>query len=662
MAVQDVVGPNDRGLAFRDSLNDMLAMRMAALAASNGQGGPVAATRARLFEREAFKIVEGDRSLGISEDINRAIRAGVFMVADPTKSGVVSSTVTTPANLKFDGQRKQFEPTTAFASAGTLQSPSVLNTIAGRVANTPDYGSHQAVIWQLPYVSDAAGFHPDSSKYVVGQMIGDDVSEVRLMNELLITTRGFYINRWYKGKNVYINTLAFFNTSGAWMNNHRWSCTENSGERMVFAFGSMSDCRNQNGTATSFLIDPAAVTMDGYHFGISNSYSQTDFDIPHGGQWLFGTHDESNGLQSRVKLRQTSGRVQSSFTKFGGVIGGGPNISWTNRSPYNEPVEWGCGRAAFWDLLGARCSAVMVAVGIGNFRTRQNTELVRDVKRQAQSRISIIAPHFDGGYRVLANGGNGSAPLGGGAFPAFCYTHLNELYLPAAGATTGVTLQGGWSVTTDRVLNVDNTGFVLNRSTAVTTSSGMLFSAFPVQPGKTVFAEVSYQVDGYGDGNVGLRIQYYVDAALTIRARDTSGEIVQGITGNTGVSSTGATITIPDPTYPNVGLYTPGTMQSGAVTVGDDLSGTGINGRCFVGEDLGNGTYKVDFADAYTTGIAPSAVGPTTIYHHMRVCAAIPVPDGAHYVLIQLYSCGIPGGSGNIQMVATGSRPRAWQA
>lgn len=623
---------------------------------TTANGGNFNPAQPAIPSREDFRTVEGDRA-SFQESVNRAVTTGRKFDANATTTTVLTAGLTLPNNFRYEGQYKQLQAGTGLTSGYLATTGDAVNF------STVPYGYLNNLYLQQPFATDASGSHVDHNKSLDGHLINNTNNQVHMSPRI----RGFRYGQVFDGNNNYIQSTIGGSISANWLANVLWKSSVNSGERMVWSHMSLSDARNPSQTAVSVYIDPTSSDQDFYIAFTSLSYNDRDLFVPHGQVTLYGCHQESNSNQPRIQLTYTSSRSFPVVTHFGGSIASGPNLSWTNKSPYNIPLEWTTGRAALDDMLTSRTGKNYYAPLLTSFHTYNTTEVLRDVGKSVQHNASFHGLLIDTGYQQHnATLGSGNAPLGRGMGPTLSFTHGNCLLIPTGNTTTGMTITGTGATNfvsdTVRALNVDGNSRKLDRtagaSTEISQASYLLQS---VTPGQNLYYETSVHIDGYVDGFAGLNLKFYADMAGTVPVTGffgAAGIDIEGIRSNTGVSSTGATITIPDPTNaPNVGLYTPGTMQSGAVTLGDDLSGTGITGRCFVAADNGNGTWLVDIANTYGSRAAPVAVAATTIYHWRRVAGKVPIPEGCRSVLVSEQVRNISGRT-NIQGLFQLSRTR----
>lgn len=549
-----------------------------------GAGG--AAGRPAIPDRDATRIVEGDRALR-DEDINLAALVGKKLVWNPDATLSVSATLQAPGNIHTDFGHKKLTPASSLTTGAMMRLVGQKFDSALPVWQRADLALIERVWLSQPQANN----RPDPTKNVDGAEIGTSGVTTDYLREMKMRdwrVEGFRYGVRALGDHNYINVYEDFHVKKNWARGFSWEAGADAGERIVFRGGSWSDTQNAQGTGTAFYISGSAGTGDFYAYSLSSSYNDRFLYLPRGSFQAYGCHVETGGNEPFVEIDTTGGAAPSAFAMFGGVIVGGPNPMGL------RDAEFAVQRPALIEMRSSRVNIALIDTQVSKFNAVANcTEIIRNIRRAVPGRINLSLP-LDAGVR---NPGSLTANNGQGVPPAISYTMLNRLYVPPAGSLTGVTATpgSGGLITpeTNIFLNSDTGSYLFDR-TSPGSAQSVLFQSVGIGAGEVYEVEVSDHLVSQVSGWNGIRISYWADDAEAVQIGGNVDIAPPGALLKGGLTSGSTTLTV-------------SALSGPALLVGDVIIGTGIPANTTI-VALGTGTGG---AGTYTMSAAATATVAT---------------------------------------------------
>lgn len=342
---------------------------------------------------------------------------------------------------------------------------------------------------------------PDFTNQVTGLSIGGSGLQTSDIMVSGLEVKGFRKGIVFAGPSTYLWTFLNAQVGVCWYRGISYEAATDSGENIRFIAGSVFNCLNTSFDAVGFGNEATSSTLDILFMGTSFDYNDMDGNLVHSKVTLSDCHCENNNNNPKWILNSTSGMAKTKFIARGGSMAGGPGVSGTG-----IPVESSDGRPSFINMTGSNIECIVDDVDFGDYYTTTRKSVVlTNVNGQLQRRIDI-RPLMDG------------SPNAGSGIPISLYDGINNLYVPANGATTYWTLNPGSGSSISADTTVTSTRDTGSRKVTSTggSSSGSIVQAIPCIPGKTIIAKAGIKTTGLTSGYATIRVLFYAQDGTTL--------------------------------------------------------------------------------------------------------------------------------------------------
>lgn len=661
---------------------DAQAISVAALAAADSSNlinftpsGTGAATRT-VYNRLDQYIQVGDYDT-LQDALDEAATSGKVLLGEPGGEIEIDEPLVWERAAKADMQAMTIKPSATFSGSEMIQFTNTLGTTSDPMLNNLRLIGKETVQGLA-----------DETFNVDGIVFGYDQTWVSYFTLNNVEIRGFkrcvvFISPSGTGPGAFLINFMGGRIESAW--DALVDVESGSVENSTFNGTVLGGARNSDGDAVAIRTPNAGTTDLGFS-NVSIDYCDIVAEIHAASLNFLGGHIENNSMQPWFKLVQDGGNIRPMLYIRGTVCGTGP---WAAARAPSGPVT---GRRCFIETTGSGWVVDIEPKLIDfhgtnpAFSNAWGTQVVRNTDG-GRGALLRIKPTFNA---------VGLNPVGSGWAPTLSLT-TNDIYVAAAGATTGWSFSGSW--TADATMGVMNEDGAISLTQAA--PAGAAFSQKILVTGaRQILAQCYVRCTDFTAGLAGLRLQFLAPdnttssftslvsgtnyGVVTNKTPVVTGAIATVVDNFTG-SISGTTLTVTGGDTPIVGQQIYGNTSVGRVAAGTyitaDLGGgqftVSVNQMCpsipmqgyvdlltvsgvtEAGDGLkighllqGTGVAAGTIIDRFISGTGgtgtyavniPQTVTSTTLTIWQRVQQMLPIPPGTAYVQFDCYASGFEG-------------------